>query len=583
MDQAKEREGLFPSSAADLLIYSLLDYGIEHVLMNTGTDYPSIIEAIAKVEHTNPGKLKALVVPHEMTAVSMAYGYYLSSSRVSPVMVHTIPGTANSICGLLNAQSMRIPILLIAGRTPVTESGLRGSRDQQIHWYQELRDQGELVRQFTKWDFECRLPSQVPHVLERAFELALSDPKGPVYITFPREVLMQEVPSREVRSVRPVPAAPTIPPISELEKLVDQLIGAENPLIVTSYLGRDAGAVGELVKFAEALSIPVVQDFYFLNFPTNNPLYVGSLESQYGKEYMRRSDVILLLDTDVPYIPSEVKVREDAKVLQLDVDPLKESIPMWGFKVDVALRGNCSVALPPLHSLALRRIDEGRVSKDVLRDRYARAKEAHVRMKEKFKEEALSHRSDRPIDPRWLSYSFGKVKDDSTIVFGEAVTSPVVEYMEFSKPGTVFNKTGFGCLGWAMGAALGAKLASPDKTVVALVGDGTYIYSAPTACHFVSRKYSLPFLTIVYNNQSWYASKRPVQKFYPEGYAVRTSNFPGVDLSPPPKFELTAMASDAFAEAVEDPELLPEALEKAFGIVKRGENQALLNVILKKP
>ena len=156
--------------------------------------------------------------------------------------------------------------------------------------------------------------------------------------------------------------------------------------------------------------------------------------------------------------------------------------------------------------------------------------------------------------------------------------------IDFAKPrGFSIRYTPSGHLGWGLGAAIGTKLGAPDATVIAAEGDGSYIFGAPTACHFTAQKYRIPFLAVIYNNQAWNASINAARGLYPEGVAQRTRNFPGCDLSPSPQFELTAQACGAYAERVEEPDEVPRALERALKVMKEERRQSLLNVVCKNP
>ena len=188
-----------------------------------------------------------------------------------------------------------------------------------------------------------------------------------------------------------------------------------------------------------------------------------------------------------------------------------------------------------------------------------------------------------PINPLWLSKCIGDVMDDKTIIVNETVTSRLAEAIQLNRPGSQFGTPLAGHLGWGLGAAIGAKLGAPDATVIAAEGDGSYIFVAPTACHFTAQKYRIPFLTVIYNNQAWNASINAARGLYPDGVAQKTRNFPGTDLSPSPQFELTAQACGAYAVRVEEAHELPDALQRALKVVKEEKRQALVNVICKNP
>src|SRR6266850_2180807 len=194
-----------------------------------------------------------------------------------------------------------------------------------------------------------------------------------------------------------------------------------------------------------------------------------------------------------------------------------------------------------------------------------------------------SVKDQNPINPIWLSKCIGDVMDDNTIIANETITSRLAEVIHLNRPGSMFNTPLAGHLGWGLGAAIGMKLGAPEATVIAAEGDGSYMFCAPTACHFTAQKYQIPFLTVIYNNQVWNASLNAARGLYPDGVAARTRNFPGTDLSPSPNFELTAQACGAYAARVEEPGEVPDALAKALKVVKEERRQALLNVICRNP
>jgi acetolactate synthase-1/2/3 large subunit len=181
----------------------------------------------------------------------------------------------------------------------------------------------------------------------------------------------------------------------------------------------------------------------------------------------------------------------------------------------------------------------------------------------------------------WLSRAIGDLVDDRTIVINEYDLDAT--QCTFTRPGSYFAAPPSGGLGWGLGAALGAKLAAPDHSVICCVGDGAYIFGSPTASHFVSRAYNLPVLFVVFNNRTWNAVKRAVQTYASDGWAVRTDSMPLTALEPSPDYEMICRASGGHGERVEDPAALPDALRRGLRIVKDEKRQVVLNVICKKP
>ena len=185
------------ATAGDVVLASLRRHGIEHFFANPGTDFPPIVEGFARAKLTGAKVPRPVLVPHENLAVAMAHGAYLMTGAPQAVMVHVNVGTANTINLLANAARDRVPLLLMAGRSPIMEAGAFGARSRPIHWAQEMFDQAGMVREFVKWDYELRNPDQAGLVVARAVEAAMAEPRGPVYLTLPREPLSAPVETRQ--------------------------------------------------------------------------------------------------------------------------------------------------------------------------------------------------------------------------------------------------------------------------------------------------------------------------------------------------------------------------------------------------
>ena len=172
-----------PDISAQAYLARLAERGIEYVFANAGTDFAPVIESLAMNANGRRKFPKVIIVPHENVAMAMAHGYYKIAGKPAAVMVHVTVGTGNTVNGLMNAARDNIPILLAAGRTPITETGHQASRNRPIHWGQESFDQGGMVREFTKWDYELRSGQPVAAIVDRALDIAMSEPRGPVYLT----------------------------------------------------------------------------------------------------------------------------------------------------------------------------------------------------------------------------------------------------------------------------------------------------------------------------------------------------------------------------------------------------------------
>ena len=165
-------------SAAEAYLTVLKDRGVDYLFGNAGTDFPSIIEGLSKSLTGEGSAPTPVTVPHENLGVAMAHGFYVSTGRMAAVMVHVNVGTANAICGIMNAARENVPILMTSGRTPLTEEGYDGSRSLYIHWGQEMFDQAGVLREMVKWDYELRNTKQIETIVDRAVSVAMSEPRG---------------------------------------------------------------------------------------------------------------------------------------------------------------------------------------------------------------------------------------------------------------------------------------------------------------------------------------------------------------------------------------------------------------------
>jgi acetolactate synthase I/II/III large subunit len=563
-------------TTAEAYLHLLRDRGIEYFFGNGGTDFAPLVEAFAKSASQGAATPKPITVPHEYVAVSMADGFYRVTGRPQAVMVHVIVGTANAAGAIMNAARAHIPILFSAGRTPITESGLRGARNAYIHWAQESFDQGSLVREFVKWDYELRNFAQVETVVDRALEIATAEPRGPVYLTLPREVLAEEhleftytSPSRHTTD------SPLYPAPERITEAAQALVSAKSPLIVTQRVGAHPNTVKSLADLAECFAIPVVSPAgMYMNFPSNHPLHLGYV----SEPLVQEADVILVIDADVPWFPAMAQPRDTATVIHMGVDPFFSRYPVRGYPCDIPIVADSSVAIPLLtQALGRSRAQAERM----IGERFGRLNTLH-RGQERMARERLTHvQTERPIEFEWVSHCIDQVKDDDTILVNEYDLN--LTQVQLTLPGSYFAASPAAGLGWGTGAALGVKLAAPENTVIATLGEGAYMFGCPTAAHFVSRAYQLPVLFVIFNNQCWNAVKRATRGVYPNGWAAKTDTWPLAELVPSPSFERMADVHGAYGELVEDPaEVLP-ALRRGLKAVRQEKRQAILNIVCKHP
>ncbi|MDH3547415.1 MAG: thiamine pyrophosphate-binding protein, partial [Gammaproteobacteria bacterium] len=247
-----------PESTGEALLELLVNRGVEYFLAGgSGTDFPPIIEGYAKRQATGQPVPRPVTVAHEITTAAMAHGYAMVAGRPLFAMVHTIVGTANTVGGIINAARVRAPVVLAAGRTANSEKGERVSRVAGIHWAQESFDQAGMLREYVKWDFELRTPSDLEKAVDRAFAIARSAPAGPVYLSLPLDTLAAPPPPAFSNAARIVPVSAATADEDSVARAAKALVTARSPLVIATSLGRDPEAVQPLVELADLLGLPV--------------------------------------------------------------------------------------------------------------------------------------------------------------------------------------------------------------------------------------------------------------------------------------------------------------------------------------
>jgi acetolactate synthase-1/2/3 large subunit len=433
-----------------------------------------------------------------------------------------------------------------------------------------MRDQAAMLREAVKWDYELRYPEQAELVVERALAIAHSDPMGPVYLSLPREVLAEAAPDPAPLTTRQQAARSGPPPADRVAAAVELLRSAKNPLIIAQRALADGGGA-PLERLAERFAIPVVEFWATRNaIDTGHPMFAG----HDTKDWLAEADVVVTIEALVPWLLDEKNSGWAAKIIALAADPLFTRTPLRSFPVDVALAGDPTLALSALaermsaHEAEMQREIETR--RQTIGRRNDERRASALARAEKGK--------GSPISPAWASLCLSEAKDRNAVVFNELGCDPSV--MRFDAPNLLFTAALSGGLGWALPAALGFRLADRERQVIACVGDGSYIFANPVACHQVAMAQKLPVLTVVFNNGIWNAVRRATLAMYPDGAAAHSNAMPFTDLSPAPDYAAISRAHGCFGERVEDGAAFPDAIHRALEVVRRDRLPALLDVVV---
>jgi len=561
-------------SVAASFLDALLARGIRHVFANAGTDFAPVIEALVQAAEQGREVPRFHTVPHENVAVAMAHGYYLATGEPAAVMVHVTVGTANALCGIMNAARDNVPVLLMAGHTPHTETGHAGSRSVGIHWGQDSFDQGGMVREYVKWDYELRAGQPVQTLIDRALDIAMTEPRGPVYLALPREVLGDaDSTTPPVRSGRSPGAVPAEPAASAIRTAAEAIAAAEFPLILTATAGRDPGNVALLSRLAEefgiAVGYPGEPGPREVSIAADHPLYLGVNP----RAAIEQADVILALDCEVPWWPRCARPRADAKLIHIAPDPMFSRYPLRGFEMDLAIAGSTSAALRRLQE-ALHAISGGKTRE--IESRRTRIGEMAAERRRRNADTIRDAAKIAPIHPAWVAACINRVRTPETIVVNELGVP--MDLLDLRLPRTYISSSPAGGLGFGLGAALGAKLGAPDRPVIAVIGDGSYMFGNPVSAHFVARSEGLAPLVVVMNNGRWHAVDRSTVGMYPDGRAAAADLMPMVALSPSPEFDRIIEACGGYGQRVDAPDQLEAALRRGLEATAKG-TPALINVI----
>lgn len=571
-DSTAPARSLEGAEAAEAIVAIMAANGVSELFVMPGDAFP-VLEAATRMRESGRPAPRIVTCLHEVVALAAAHGHFMVSGRPQACLFHVDVGLQMAGGMLHNAQRGRAGVVIFAGRTPMTWDGsMRGGRVVDVHWMQDRRDQGGGARDYVKWQYDLSRTENLPAVVQRAFQVAASEPAGPVYVSLLREMLMEPMGAGELPDpARFAPPRAPVPAAGDLERVAELIASAERPLAISGHTGRTAAGFHALTEFAETAAVPVVTRAGRANLNSDSPMHAGASPGP----HLAGADLILLLDVDVPYIPLFGPPDPEAEVIQIDVDPLKAEIPVWGFPVDLALQGDTAVALPVLTELL-----RERRSADV-DERARRLAAAADERRRELVEAAEAKAGESPIAVDFVAHCVAELVDDETIVVDDSTTALAVtsEHMPTRVPGSYFQPQG-SSMGWGAGAALGAKLAAPERTVINLNAEGNLLSGVPEPALWAARRYDAPFLTIVFNNGRYAAIELGLTHEYPDSRLAAS----GEALTVPDGPDLTDIAHSCGAHAarVTEPSELRAALRNGLDAV-RGGQAALVDVAVAAP
>lgn len=537
----------------EALLDALLAAGIDVIFSSPGSEWAPVWEALARRARDDEDAPAYHDLWHETTAVGMATGYALVSGRPAGVLLHAGAGLLQGASAVHGALLAGAPMLLCSSES--TTYGEGDGPDPGSQWYRNLSIVGgphTLVSGYVKWASLVGSVSTLAGMVTRAAELAQRAPEGPAYLNVPLEVLLEPVERTELRPV--APRGGRVSPVDEIAAVASLLSQAERPVVVTESAGRSPGGYRALLDLCERLALPVVepQAAVCANFPRTNPLHQGADPAAFAD-----ADLILLVNCRAPFYPPSARPAE-ATVVVVDDVPQRPRIVYQVLGADRYLEGDVGANLALLA--------------EAVEPDEAQVEERRVRL-------ASSHAAREPAT-EGAAYLVDRLRETApaeTLFVDETITHSRVlrERLDGGEDSYLYVQGG---LGQGLPVALGAKYAARERPVVLAIGDGAFLYNPVLPSLSAARDLGLPLVVVIFNNAQYLSMKLNHLRFYPDGAAVETGDFRGVDLRTQPDLAAFAEPFGFAAENVHELEAIGPALERAFA----AGTTALVNVHLSK-
>ena len=555
----------------EAIVQALRDLDIEYVFSSPGSEWGPVWEAFArqKVEQI-PGPTY-LSCGHEMLAVDMAIGYTTATGRMQATLLHAGSGLMQGSMGVYGARMLEIPMVLMSGEA--LTYGDQDGFDPGAQWYAYLSVVGgpqTYMAHLAKWATQATSVATLYGMVIRAGEMAQRPQKGPTYLNVPIETMLQPwTPPAKMRKIPPAPKQQAFG--SDIQKVADLLVTAKNPVITTESGGREQEGYEALIELADLLAIPVVESpvATVANFPKDNPLHQGfDIEPM-----LATADLVLMVRSRVPWYPPK-KGPEHATVVAMDEYPFKTHMVYQSLHADMYLEGDVPSSLKMLTEA----IRASRTDAIQIKERRTHWEKTHNQIEEDLRTAVARSRTSSGIHPVNLCATLGEVMPRNTIYVDETTSHRAQIHKFVRNYGMLsFVRVPSG-LGQCLGVSLGIKIACPDRPVVALIGDGAFLYNPLVPGLGFAQHANLPMMVIVFDNRGYRGMRNNHLAYYPEGVAARHKLFYGetIDSS---DYEELARASGALGIRVEDPSKLKSALQDGYQAVKNGR-VAIVNVRL---
>ena len=556
---------------SDVIVDLLKQFEIPYAALNPGASYRGLHDSL--VNYGGNVMPELVLCPHEEIAVGMAHGFAKASQKPMAAIVHDVVGLLHSCMAIYYAYIDRAPVLILGATGPMNEA----KRRPRIDWIHTANVQGNAVREYTKWDDQPSSIEGVPSSFARAYRVALTEPQGPVYLCF--DAQLQEDPlERHVRL--PSPGASRVPTRmaadpAALDRLAAMLVDAERPVILAEYLGRDCCAVPELVRLAEALSIPVVDVRARHNFPTNHPLNMTHTD------VLEEADLLLALDvrdlerptTRLESTTREVQSRLPTDCVFADIGFSDLELSSWSMdygryqETTLSILADTSLAVPALADLVSERVAaSGQSKRERLAARRADITGRHSAARARWLDEARRDWDAAPMTTGRLA-----LEGEDWVLTANTLREWVPKLWDidawYRHPGKELGTATQ--IGISLGVALAHK--GTGRLVVDIAPDGDLMFDAGAL--WVAAKHEIPMLVVMFNNRAYYNDwEHQIRMARLRGTPLERANI-GMDMrGPAPDFAGLARSMGWYAEGpIEHGGELGPALRRAIAQVKEGK------------
>jgi acetolactate synthase-1/2/3 large subunit len=568
-----------PTYGSDLMVDAIKAQGFEYISLNPGSSFRGLHDSLVNYGGNEPQMIEC---PHEKVAVGIAHGYAKASGKPMAVVLHDVVGLLHGTLGIYYAYIDRVPVVVFGGAGPMDTSRRRPN----IDWIHSANVQGNVVRDYTKWDDQPFSLAAVPESIARAARIATSEPAGPVYVALDaglqEDLLEGEVAMPDVRRLPPPSAIGADP--EALRRLAEMLVASERPVMIPGFAGRDPVAFGQLVDLAELLAIGVVDTDIRLNFPNRHHLNVT------GSRALEEADLVFFVDVkDMGKATQELdsttrtitsRIAGGARVVDLGFNHV--SISSWSHdfaalhETDLQVTADTSVALPQLLELCRDMADR----RDEREQRRAALAQVHRETWEGWRRQAASSWDESPVSTaRLASEVWDVVKDYDWVLTAGTAHDWALRTWDFDAPYRHPGKS----LGTAtqIAMSIGVALAhrGSDRLVVALQPDGDLMFDLGAL--WVAAYYKIPILVVMFNNRAYYNDWEHQERIARRrGTPVERARI-GMEIdNPAPDFAAVARAMGWYGEGpVDDPAEVGGAVARAAKMVLEQGGPALVDVV----